>query len=106
MEGKKKKKKGGQHPGHNYRHPLDRKHTGFFVDRLKDNTGKLSGKIQGISLILKIQDLAIFAAKSLNFSKSVLLMKLLQISDIGIGKFPTVQGENRKNIGHLLKGFE
>ena len=42
--------------------------------------------------ILKIQDIAIFAAQFTYFSKSVLLMKLSLISDIGTGKISSWTG--------------
>ena len=57
-------------------------------------------QIQGIwcaqvvnSLILNIQDIAIFAAKFSNCSKSVLLVKLSKISDIGTGKISSWTGK-------------
>ena len=38
------------------------------------------------SMILNIHDIAIFAAEFSNLSKSVTLMKMLQISEFGTGK--------------------
>ena len=57
----------------------------------------------GSSVILTVQDVVIFAAKFPVFSKSVLLMKLSQISEIGTGNISswTGVGKNRENTGNL-----
>ena len=53
-----------------------------------------------ISQNIKIKDIAIFA---MNFCKSVSLMKLSQISEIGTGKNFQL---DRENMGNLWIGFE
>ena len=66
--------------------------------------GQNTGKTQGIlfaqivsSLILNIQDIAIFAVKFSDFSQSVSHMKLLQISEIGTEKFSSWTGKEQGN---------
>ena len=46
-------------------------------------------------LILNIQDIAVFVAKSLHFSKSVLHMKSYKISEIGTGKISSQTGKTQ-----------
>ena len=53
------------------------------------------------SVILKKQDVMIVAAKSSKFSKSVSFMKVVQISEIGTGKFPVGKEKYGENTGNL-----
>ena len=73
----------------------------------------VQGKTLGIwyaqvvnSLILKLQDIiAIYAAKCSKFSKSVLFMKLSQISEIGTEQFSSWTGEKQGKHREFFLSF-
>ena len=84
-------------PGKQGKWPCHGKHREF--GNFARTQGILFGQVVN-SFILKIQDIAIFAAKFSNDCKSVLLMKWPQISELGTGKISSWTG--KKTEKHRL----